>query len=69
MTQSKIKEIINFEFGFQKSLITLLEASQYYTLVDYVMFRCCDVEYQMRYDISSCKYILSIYDGHGRTER
>lgn len=70
MTNSKVKNTINLEFGFQKSMITLLETGTDArgNNLDYVMFEVCGIEYQMRFDYAKSRYMLKIYDGHGYIE-
>lgn len=70
MTEQKIKQTINKQFGFQPSKINLLECSTTLSgqCLDYAMFEVCRVEYQMTFDYSKGYFVLKIYDAHGYVE-
>lgn len=66
---SVMKKKINDAFGFEKSKITLLEASKNSFLeFDYIMFSVCGIEYQMNYSYTEKRYILRVFNNNGAIE-
>lgn len=56
-------QIINDEYGFQKSKIILLETSGFNAgVVEYVRFSVCFIEYALYFDYQKCTYRLEIVD-------
>lgn len=63
---TEVRQMINREYGFQIGRIELLELSRTNRGYDYVMFRVCNIEYQMTYNNNTRQWELSIYDSNGR---
>lgn len=72
-TELDAKCLIQHQYGFRQSWITLLELSgKDYNTFDYIMFSVRGIEYQAKatYEIEQGRAIkkwqLSVYDGHGK---
>ena len=64
MNKQQMKKVINEEFGFSTTKITLLEGStNSFGKYDYIMFEVCGIEYQMNLDYITNEYKLHIYSG------
>ena len=69
MTKTALKKLVNEKFGFSEKKIVLLESSNKGPFIEYVMFRVCEIEYQMFFDFDKGEYVLKIYESHGLIEK